>query len=193
MKVEVPDFVGRLDLDAFYNWITALEDYFDWFTVPDDRKVRFIKLKLKRPACAWWSTPIREWDEMKEHLESKYLLLNYDQSVKITVDQYIERFHELTIRSKLAEIDAQVLARYLKGLKPDIRREMLSVHVTPPDPTRLDRPRERYTPSGNSRHYYNTDLGNFHFLAPTSSKPFVDTPKRATTSDSRSKGKAFGE
>ncbi|KAL5811215.1 hypothetical protein ACOSQ4_027783 [Xanthoceras sorbifolium] len=131
MKVEVPDFVGRLDLDAFYNWITALEDYFDY------------------------------------------------QSVKITVDQYTERFHELTIRSKLAEIDAQVLARYLKGLKPDIRREMLSVHL--------------YNPSGNSCHYYNTDLGNFHFPALTSSKPFVDTPKRATTSDSRRKGKAFGE
>ncbi|KAH7574983.1 hypothetical protein JRO89_XS02G0029700 [Xanthoceras sorbifolium] len=38
MKVEVPDFMGRLDPDAFYDWITALEDYFDWFAVPGDRK-----------------------------------------------------------------------------------------------------------------------------------------------------------
>ncbi|KAL5813006.1 hypothetical protein ACOSQ3_027956 [Xanthoceras sorbifolium] len=162
MKVEVPDFVGRLDLDAFYNWIT----------------VRFVKLKLKIPACAWWSTrqaSIREWDEMKEHLESKYLLLKYEQLIYEDMLQ----FHELTIRSKLAEIDAQVLARYLKGLKPDIRREMLSVHL--------------YNPSSNSCHYYNTDLGNFHFPALTSSKPFVDTPKKATTSDSRGKGKAFGK
>ncbi|KAI9159695.1 hypothetical protein LWI28_001016 [Acer negundo] len=49
MKVEVSDFLGRLNPDAFQDWITALEDYFDWFSVPEERKVRFVKLKLKGP------------------------------------------------------------------------------------------------------------------------------------------------
>lgn len=82
MKVEVSDFLGKLNLDAFHDWITALEDYFDWFSVPEERKVHFVKLKLKGPARAWWSiveeqlqrtyqAPIIEWGEMKERLESK--------------------------------------------------------------------------------------------------------------------------
>ncbi|KAL5825106.1 hypothetical protein ACOSQ3_021169 [Xanthoceras sorbifolium] len=81
MKVKVSDFLGRLDSDAFQDWVIALEDYFDWFSVPEDRKVRFVKLKLKGPARVWWSSveeqlrrthqaPIIDWEEMKERLES---------------------------------------------------------------------------------------------------------------------------
>lgn len=58
MKVKVSDFFGRLNPDAFHDWIIALEDYFDWFSVPEERKVQFVKLKLKGPACAWWSSVV---------------------------------------------------------------------------------------------------------------------------------------
>ncbi|KAL5768459.1 hypothetical protein ACOSQ2_015242 [Xanthoceras sorbifolium] len=50
--VEVSDFLGKLNPDAFQDWLIALEDYFDWVSVPEDRKVRFFKLKLKGPARA---------------------------------------------------------------------------------------------------------------------------------------------
>ena len=56
MKVEVADFYGKLNPEAFFDWITSLEDYFDWFSVPGERKVQFVKLKLKGPARAWWSS-----------------------------------------------------------------------------------------------------------------------------------------
>ncbi|KAL5763413.1 hypothetical protein ACOSP7_019677 [Xanthoceras sorbifolium] len=76
MTVDVSDFFGKLDPDAFYDWITTLEDYFDWFSVSEERKVRFVKMKLKGPACAWWSSveeqlrrthqpSIIKWEEMK--------------------------------------------------------------------------------------------------------------------------------
>ncbi|KAK0596482.1 hypothetical protein LWI29_016081 [Acer saccharum] len=151
MKVEVSDFLGRLNPDAFHDWITTLEDYFDWFSVPEDRKVRFVKLKLKGPTRAWWSSveeqlrrihqaPISDWGEMKERLESKYLPVNYDQLVyeemlqwkqepKASVDQYTESFHELTVRSKAVETEVQTLARYLNGLKTSIRKDMLTARV----------------------------------------------------------------
>lgn len=77
---------------------------------------------------------------MKERLGTKYLPVNYEQliyedmlqwsqGIRATVDQYTERFHELTVRSKTNETEPQVLARYLKGLKPDIRRDMLSARL----------------------------------------------------------------
>ncbi|KAL5825099.1 hypothetical protein ACOSQ3_021162 [Xanthoceras sorbifolium] len=36
MKVKVSDFLRRLDPDAFQDWVIALEDYFDWFSVHED-------------------------------------------------------------------------------------------------------------------------------------------------------------
>ncbi|KAL5760092.1 hypothetical protein ACOSQ2_018930 [Xanthoceras sorbifolium] len=110
LKIEVSDFVGKLDPNAFHDWITTLEDYFDWFSVPEDRKVRFVKLKLKGSARVRWSSieerlrrtrqaPITEWEDMKEKLETKYLHINYEQLIyedmllwsqgtKLSMDQY---------------------------------------------------------------------------------------------------------
>lgn len=47
MKVDVTDFNGKFDPDAFHDWMVSLEDYFEWFAVPANRRVRFVKLKLK--------------------------------------------------------------------------------------------------------------------------------------------------
>ena len=66
-----------------------------------------------------------EWEDMKARLEAKYLPINYEQLIyedmlqwnqnnRTMVDQYTERFHELTVRSKTNETESQVLARYLK-------------------------------------------------------------------------------
>ncbi|KAK0586581.1 hypothetical protein LWI29_009134 [Acer saccharum] len=53
MKVDVPDFYGKLEPNAFEDWLTAMEDYFDWFAVSEDRKVRYVRMKLKGHARAW--------------------------------------------------------------------------------------------------------------------------------------------
>lgn len=43
----------------------------------------------------------------------------------LTVDQYIDHFHELTVRSKVVENEQQTLARYHTGLCNELRKEML--------------------------------------------------------------------
>ena len=54
LRVDVPDFSGKLDPQAFTDWMTALEDYFDWYGMTEERKVRFAKMKLKGQARIWW-------------------------------------------------------------------------------------------------------------------------------------------
>ncbi|KAK0571228.1 hypothetical protein LWI29_012798 [Acer saccharum] len=46
MKVEVADFCGKLNPSAFFYWVTSLEDYFDWFLVPEDCK--WLKLDIRK-------------------------------------------------------------------------------------------------------------------------------------------------
>lgn len=125
IRVDVSDFTGRQDPDVFQDWLVSLEDYFEWFSVPENRKVRFVKLKLKGAARAWWGNveeqlsrtrqpPIQDWVEMKARLETKYLPANYEQLVyedmlrwmqgmHMTVDQYTEKFHDLSVGSTVGE------------------------------------------------------------------------------------------
>ena len=46
MKVDVPDFFGNLEPNAFEDWLIAIEDYFDWFAVLEYRKVHYVRMKL---------------------------------------------------------------------------------------------------------------------------------------------------
>jgi hypothetical protein len=43
----------------------------------------------------------------------------------LIVEQYTNKFHELTVRSKIVEIDQQTLARYRNGLRGELYKEML--------------------------------------------------------------------
>ena len=135
----------------FQDWLVSLEDYFEWFSVPENRKVRFVKLKLKGAARAWWGNieeqlsrthqpPIQDWVEMKARLETKYLPANYEQLVyedmlrwmqglTMSVDHYTKKFYDLSVRSQAMETDQQTLARYLRGLRSDIRRNMFTAKL----------------------------------------------------------------
>lgn len=75
--MEVVDFYGKLNLKAFFDWITSLKDYLDSFSVYEEHKVQFFKLKLKGLTRAWWSSveerlrrtrqaTSTEWGDMKE-------------------------------------------------------------------------------------------------------------------------------
>ena len=39
------DFYGKLEHNAFEDWLMAIEDYFDWFAVSEDKKVRYVWMK----------------------------------------------------------------------------------------------------------------------------------------------------
>ena len=96
----------------------SIEDYFDWYAMPENRKVRFVKAKLKGAARLWWhhienqvhrtgQPPIDTWDEMKLKMKEHFLPTDYEQvmytklfSLKQCtkfVEEYTEEFHELSI------------------------------------------------------------------------------------------------
>jgi hypothetical protein len=56
MKVDVPDFDGKLEPNAFEDWLIVVEDYFDWFVVLKDCKVCYARINLKEHARAWWGS-----------------------------------------------------------------------------------------------------------------------------------------
>lgn len=92
VRVDVPDYHGKFEPHVFQDWLTFLENYFDWSGLSFDRQVRFAKMKLKGQARIWWHSveerlhrlkhsPINKWDKMKLKLQEKYLPLNYEDSL----------------------------------------------------------------------------------------------------------------
>jgi len=47
----------------------------------------------------------------------------------LSVDQFTDRFHELTVRSKVVETEQQTLARYHTGLRSELRKEMWTARL----------------------------------------------------------------
>ena len=108
-----------------------MENYFDWYVMPENRKVCFVKTKLKGATHLWWHNienqlyrigqpPIDTWDEIKLKMKEHFILADYEQLMYTKlfslkqgtelVEQYMEEFHELGIQNQVGESEAQLLA-----------------------------------------------------------------------------------
>ena len=50
MKVDIPDFEGKMQPDDFIDWLTTVERIFDFKDVPKNRKVNIVAIKLRKHA-----------------------------------------------------------------------------------------------------------------------------------------------
>jgi hypothetical protein len=141
-KVEIPEFVGNLDPEVFLDWMQTVERVFDLKDVDDNKKVKYVSLKLRKHASIWWTNlqkkreakgkdKVRSWDKMKKKLQEKflppsYLRDNYYKLQKLvqggrSVEEYTVEFEHLLWRCDLKEDEPQTLVRYLFGLNDWIR------------------------------------------------------------------------
>lgn len=88
IKVDAPTFEGQLDPWIFDKWIRDMDQFFGWYNLSENRRVRFAKMKLSGTAQLYWESveesllrrgqpPITDWVEMKTKLEEKYLPRSY--------------------------------------------------------------------------------------------------------------------
>lgn len=111
VRLNVPDFDGRFNVTTFVDWISAVEEYFDWYDMSDERRVGFAKMNLVNLAKVWWNgaeadmrrlggPPTAIWQEMKARLHEKYMPQNYEDMLfgqlvnlkqgMITVAEYMQ-------------------------------------------------------------------------------------------------------
>ncbi|BBH03402.1 hypothetical protein Prudu_014267 [Prunus dulcis] len=164
-KPTAPDFDGRGDPTIFVDWISAMEDYFEWYDMSDAQRIRFAKLKLVGAAKQYWKatehhlqqlgqTPVILWDEMKLKLREQYLPSFYrhqllDQLWTLsqgtsTVQDYYSRFVEHKLRSALQEELAVTVSRFIHGLRIDIKREVVDAYCQALEAEAYLRPQRRY-------------------------------------------------
>ena len=54
VKMDIPVYEGNLDVEELLDWIRALDTYFDYEDVEEDKKVKHVVTRLKGHATLWW-------------------------------------------------------------------------------------------------------------------------------------------
>jgi hypothetical protein len=53
-KMDIPVYEGNLDVEELLDWIRALDTYFDYEYVEEDKKDKHVVTRLKGHATLWW-------------------------------------------------------------------------------------------------------------------------------------------
>jgi hypothetical protein len=80
--MDIPAYEGNLDAEELLDWIRALDTYFDYEDIEDDKKVRHAVTRLKGHAALWWDglqadrrcqgkQKIKSWDRMIAKMKAK--------------------------------------------------------------------------------------------------------------------------
>jgi hypothetical protein len=144
-KMDIPTYEGSLDAEELLDWIRALDTYFDYEDIEEDKKVRHAVTKLKGHAALWWDElqadrhckgkqKIKSWDRMIVKMQEKFIPRDYQinlfrrmQNLRqklMIVKEYTEEFYRLNIRAGHRESDDEKVARYLNGMRYDIQDEL---------------------------------------------------------------------
>ena len=119
VKVSALEFVGRMDSNAFSDWLSAIEEYFNWYEMVDSERIRFAKMKLTNSVKMYWKNvlqdmirlgepPITQWAIMKAKLKAKYIPPSYKshlfsnminlKQMTLSVAEYSAKFEEARLR-----------------------------------------------------------------------------------------------
>jgi hypothetical protein len=149
-KMDIPFYEGNLDAEEILDWIRALDTYFDYEYVKEDKKVKHAVTILKVHEALWWDElqadrlckgkqKIKSWDRMIVKMKTKFIPWDYQitlfrrmQNLRqklMTVKEYMEEFYRLNIRAGHRESDDEKVARYMNGLRYDIQDEMSMVTI----------------------------------------------------------------
>jgi hypothetical protein len=145
-KMDILVYEGNLDVEELLDWIRALDTYFDYEDVEEDKKVKHAVTRLKGHATLWWDElqadrhckgkqKIKSWDRMITKMKVKFIPRDFQITLfrrmqkLMTVKEYTEEFYKLNIRAGHRESDDEKVARYMNGLRCDIQDEMSMVTI----------------------------------------------------------------
>jgi hypothetical protein len=87
-RMEIPMYEGNLEVEELLDWVSAMDKYFDYEDIEEDKMVKHAVKRLKGHATLWWDElqaehrrngkqKIKNWDRMVAKLESKFIPKDY--------------------------------------------------------------------------------------------------------------------
>jgi hypothetical protein len=130
--MDIPMYEGNLDIEELLDWFRALNKYFDYEDIEEDKRVKHEVTRLKGHAALWWDELhedrrckgkqiIKSWDMMVTNMKSKFIPMDYQinlfrrmQNLRqkgMTVKEYTEEFYGLNIIAGHHESDDEKVSR----------------------------------------------------------------------------------
>ncbi|GJV17051.1 reverse transcriptase domain-containing protein [Tanacetum coccineum] len=119
LKIEIPEFTGKVHTDDFIDWVSTVERVFDVRDIPDKLKVKLVAIKLQKHASLWWdhvnkrrriegTSKVETWEKMKKLMKDKFLPENHRQEAfldyhnlsqqNMIVEEVINEFDKLPMK-----------------------------------------------------------------------------------------------
>jgi hypothetical protein len=101
-KMDIPMYEGNLDIEELLDWFRALDKYFDYEDIEEDKKVKHTVTRLKGHATLWW-------DELQadRHCKGKQRIKSWDRMVSQDESQiHTQRLPNQSV-SKNAEFETE--------------------------------------------------------------------------------------
>jgi hypothetical protein len=141
---------GNLEVEELLDSIHAMEKFFDYEGIKEEKMVKHAVTRLKGHATLWWNElqdehrrngkkNIKNWDRMVAKLKAKFIRKDYQinlyrrlQNLKqrgLSVKEYIEEFYRLNIRVGQKENEEEKIARYINGMRYEIQEDINMILV----------------------------------------------------------------
>ena len=137
IKFSIPPFAGKYDLDAYLTWEMAIEQKFECYDIPDNKRIRAATSEFIDFASIWWQEYCctnrdvpTTWEGMKRVTRARFVpsyfshdLLNKLQCLKQDKNNVEEYYQELQIgmlHCGLEETPKAKMARCFGGLNREI-------------------------------------------------------------------------
>ncbi|KAL3741036.1 hypothetical protein ACJRO7_022195 [Eucalyptus globulus] len=149
LKLKPPKFSGTGSPEEAEQWIDEMERIFRLLDYNDAEKITLAEYQLEGNAKFWWRASRDmifppgidiNWDEFvrvfnRKHFsdcakDKKITEFVYLEQRELTVDQYEAKFSELSrYAPRLIEDQKEKTKRFLKGLRTDIRKQLLPLNI----------------------------------------------------------------
>ncbi|XP_016200307.1 uncharacterized protein LOC107641325 [Arachis ipaensis] len=128
--------LAKFDGSDALAWIFSVDQYFEFFRVPEEEQVGLAAMHMSGMAIPWFqmtqrTSPFRSWTQLKRSIEIEFgpslfespkeLLFKLQQQG--TISDYYAEFVALANRSHIDPLDA-LRDCFISGLQQDIRREV---------------------------------------------------------------------
>ena len=98
-KMDIPVFEGNLDVEEILDWIRALDTYFDYEYVEEDKKFKHAVTSLKGHTALWW-------DELQadRHCKGKQKIKSWDRMIVKLKAKFIPRDYQITLFRRMQNL-----------------------------------------------------------------------------------------
>jgi hypothetical protein len=133
------------------DWVRAMDKYFNYKYIKEDKMVKHVVTRLKCHAVLWWDElqaehrskgkqKIKNYDRMVAKMKAKFILKEYQINLFrrlknlrqkiLSVKEYTKEFYRLNIRARQKENEDEKTARYINGLRYEIQEEITMMSVS---------------------------------------------------------------